>query len=169
MQISAKWAPPRRYRTLEITGLVVVSDEQFATFKGRLQHIDVHLACGLCLRADVLLHHRVGREIIREFLEFDRTDFTGQVEALRYPLERTDFQLRYQGDFGFQIECPLGYRSGTISPIDLFGTVAGVVLWEGTVEASLRSSGVSSVRDEQPQNVCWSPKELRRQLSRICC
>lgn len=169
IQIPTKWSPAQKDRVLEITGLVVVSDGEFHTFRSRLEHMDVYLACGLCLRADTLLHHRVGREIMREFLEFDPMEFTEHVEALRYTLESTDFQLRYKRNLGIQIECPLGYLSRLVSLMDLLGTVAGVVLWENTVQAFLRSGGVSSVEDEQPEETHWSPTKFRRQLSQISC
>lgn len=147
----------------------MVSDVEFATFRSRLRHKDVYLACGLCLRADTLLHHRIGRQIIREFLEFDPMEFAKQVEALPYPLESTDFRLRYERSIGMQIECPLGYLSRPISLLDLLGTVAGVMLWEDAMEAFLASLGGSSVEGDKPQETHWSQTVFQRQLSRICC
>lgn len=55
----------------------------------------------------------------------------------------------------------------TSSAQGLFRTAAGFVLWEDAVEATLRTSDLSSVEDDQPQNVYGSPTELRQQLSWI--
>lgn len=131
---------------MEVAGIVLVSDGIFETFRSRLKHVDVYLACGLCMRLEVLLSSKIGREIVREFLGDDREGFAKNVELLNFPLHQGDFHLRYNREVGIQVECPLGYLSLPMAYVDVWTTSAGVALWEQSLASAVDSSDDASAK-----------------------